>query len=76
MHLTNWGGQNMEEILKLWYETSQFRFVKSLPFIICRGIWLARNSSLFEDRSPPPHQCASQSLTILKHFNKEKVVSL
>jgi len=37
---------------------------KELPVVIAWGIWLTRNSGLFEGRCPLPQLCASWCLSI------------
>jgi hypothetical protein len=45
----------------MWYNNPGLKDLRGLPCIICWGIWLARNSPLFEDKIIPPFQIISQA---------------
>ena len=41
---------------------------KSLPSILCWGVWIHRNNCIFEDRVTTPQVVASNILAIAAHF--------
>jgi hypothetical protein len=63
-----WVGATIEEGLKVWMGNKVYDNLKSLPLIVGWGVWLARNVALFEEQSVLALQCATQGLSILKHF--------
>jgi ribonuclease HI len=67
-----WAGPSIEQAWKDWCADSSYRRVKSLPLIVAWGVWLARNSSIFKDKTPTPDIIAAQALSILSHFPQEK----
>lgn len=70
-----WSGASIEEALKIWCENSNTKAIRVLSVIISRGIWKARNYSLFEDKPIPPLQCGTRGFIIqssLKQQSKDK----
>jgi hypothetical protein len=58
--------------MKNWCENINFKNYKALPIINAWGIWLARNTNLFDDKLILAIQCASQALNILNCFKQAK----
>jgi hypothetical protein len=68
-----WEGPSVETTWQHWTHQKPLRNVKALPFIICWGIWLARNKEIFQDKPSLPELTAAKGLAILSHFPQEKV---
>lgn len=67
-------GDSMVEALLNWTQNSAnrpIRLIRALPLIICWGIWLARNNSIFHDPLKATNLVATQGLSILS-FPQEK----
>jgi hypothetical protein len=62
----------MEHAWKDCLQVLANRRIKALPLIICWGAWLARNSTIFNDRPSIPEIVLAQGLSILSHFPWEK----
>jgi hypothetical protein len=62
----------LEHAWKDWLQVPEHKKIKSLPLIVCWGIWLARNFVIFKDNPTLPELIASQGLSILSHFPQEK----
>jgi hypothetical protein len=62
--------------LRSWCENQNTKSHRTLPFKYSMGVWLAINSSLFEDRFIPPAQCATESITIINSFKQSKAEKL
>ena len=41
-----WHGQNVEQAFRIWFDAG--KNWRSIPFYVCRSIWLARNSHIFK----------------------------
>ena len=63
-----WRGGRVEEALEIWVRNQDTDGVKNLSVIVLLGVWLARNSAIFEERFITPFQSATQSFNILKIF--------
>jgi hypothetical protein len=62
----------MEEAWKDCVSNVSNRGVKTLPLIVNWGTWVARNSTIFKDKSTTPNIIVVQGLIILSHFPQEK----
>jgi ribonuclease HI len=69
-----WRGDRVEEALEIWITNQDTDGVKALPVIVLLGVWLARNSAIFEERFITPFLSATQSFNILKSFPRKKIV--
>jgi hypothetical protein len=67
-----WEGPSIETTWQQWTQHTSYKNIKAFPFIICWGIWLARNKEIFQDQPSLPELTASQGLAILSHFPQEK----
>jgi hypothetical protein len=67
-----WDGPIVELAWQVWCHDLAHKKIKSLPLIICWGIWLARNKAIFQDRPSLPDCIVAQGLSILSHFPQEK----
>lgn len=56
-----WQGDTIVAFFKYSQTKPKLKGFKSLPLIVAWGIWLARNTSIFEDGLIPPFRCAAQS---------------
>jgi len=67
-----WAGPSIEQAWGEWSSNRYNRRVKSLPLIVPWGVWIARNLTIFKDKSPTPNIIATQGPSILSHFPWEK----
>lgn len=58
--------------MRNWCENMRLKNYRVLPIIITWGLWLARNTNLFDHKLIPTIQCASQVLNILNYFKQAK----
>jgi hypothetical protein len=70
-----WEGPYLEQAWKLWLQDHRHIELKSLPPIIFWGIWLARNSLIFQEKTIAPQVTAAQSLSIFSHFSQNPTKS-
>jgi hypothetical protein len=63
-----WRGDRVEEALEIWVRNQDTDGVKNLSVIVLLGVWLARNSAIFEERFITPFLSTTQSFNILKIF--------
>ena len=45
-----WGGRSIVEAWKAWVDNQTEKDLTVLPLLVCWGIWLARNTTIFEDK--------------------------
>jgi hypothetical protein len=62
------GGTISRTSLETWLQDHRHIELKSLPPIVFWGIWLARNSTIFQEKTTAPQVTATQSLSIFSHF--------
>lgn len=67
----NWNRENFEQALLAWTTDWIMSSYKSLPAIVCWGIWIHRNKGIFEDMITTPQVVASNILAIANHFTTE-----
>ena len=67
----NWNGENFEQALLAWTTDRNLSSYKSLPVIVCWGLWIHRKKGIFEDRITTPQVVASNILSIANHFTLE-----
>jgi hypothetical protein len=67
-----WKGPNIEEAWREWSSNPQNHNIKALPLLINWGVWLARNSTIFNEKPSIPELIVAQSLSILSHFPQGK----
>lgn len=69
-HMVVWDGLDIELAWQSWIQTRAYKSIKALPLIVCRGIWLACNKTIFQDSPSLPKLVAARvsqsSLTSLK----------
>jgi hypothetical protein len=68
-----WRGDRVEEALEIWIRNQDTDGVKALSVIVLLGVWLARNSAIFEERFITPFRSATQSFNILRSFLRKKL---
>lgn len=54
-----WNWDTIKDYLKTWIEEKHKPSLKSLPLIVCLGIWIEWNNTTFEDRD---HSCIQVDL--------------
>eukprot|EP00253_Pinus_taeda_P030057 PITA_30057 len=59
-----WGNGNLDEAWSKWWHQYPKGNMRNLPPIICWGVWLARNRSIFQDKGTPPNVTAIQAVSI------------
>ena len=64
----NWAGENFEHALGRWTNDRSLLAFKSLLAIVCWGIWIHRNCSIFKDKVMTPHLIAANFVAIANHF--------
>jgi hypothetical protein len=62
------GGTSLEQAWKNWLQENRHKELKALPPIVFWGIWLARNSTTFQEKDTAPEITTAQSLSIISHF--------
>eukprot|EP01018_Ginkgo_biloba_P028285 Gb_00400 [translate_table: standard] len=55
-----WKAETIEACLKYWVNNLGLKELRALHCVICWGIWLARNSAIFEGNLIPPFQIIFQ----------------
>eukprot|EP00253_Pinus_taeda_P007705 PITA_07705 len=60
-----WEGVDLSTAWEYWWNHFNVRNLRNLPPIICWGIWIAKNCSIFREKSTPAEAIAIQSSTIL-----------
>lgn len=68
------GGLSIEHAWKQWFSFPSSHTFKVFPLIICWGIWISRNHSIFFNESSSPQLVAAELMTILYHFPQDKNV--
>jgi hypothetical protein len=67
--LTNfWNLETLEDYLKSNYSRGELKKYMSIPFLVMWGTWLARNESIFEDKSIPSFRTSTQLCVIFHMF--------
>ena len=64
-----WNGNSIEEALRIWCLNKETKRYRALPIIISLGVWLAKNTKLFEDKDTLTLKCVVQRLNILSTFS-------
>eukprot|EP00253_Pinus_taeda_P013898 PITA_13898 len=67
-----WEGRNVQEAWQKWWQSHPNGNLRNLPLIISWGIWIARNKSIFQDKSTPSAITASQSTAIFSCIPEPK----
>eukprot|EP00253_Pinus_taeda_P001568 PITA_01568 len=67
-----WEGSNVQEAWQKWWQSHPNGNLRNLPLIISWGIWIARNKSIFQDKSTPSAITASQSTAIFSCIPEPK----
>lgn len=65
----SWLG-GVADCFKHWEQKPELKQFRALPLISSWGIWLVRNTGIFEDRFIPPFQCAAQAQAIFSSYPK------
>eukprot|EP00253_Pinus_taeda_P015079 PITA_15079 len=60
-----WEGESFRAAWEFWWNHYTEKNLRNLPPILCWGIWIARNRSIFREQSTPAESIAMQSLAIL-----------
>lgn len=63
-----WQSVTVEEGLRLWFQRRELTAYRAVPFLTIWGIWLARNSCLFEGQPLQTFQVASNICSIAQFF--------
>lgn len=71
-----WSGDLIEEGLINWCGNDARKNYRALPLIVARGIWLARNAKIFEERDTLHLQYATQGLNIISSFIQRKAIKV
>ena len=64
----NWDRENLEQALAQWTNDRSLTAFKSPPAIVCWGIWIHRNHSIFEDKTMTPQLIVANFVAIANHF--------
>jgi hypothetical protein len=67
-----WNEISLERAWKTWLNQRDYKDVKYLPLLIIWGVWLARNSLIFQEKPTVPEVTTTQSLAILSYYPQEK----
>jgi len=67
-----WDRAFVEKAWQSWFQASVYESIKSLPLIVCWGIWLACNKVIFQASPSLPEIISAQGVLILFHFPREK----
>jgi hypothetical protein len=70
-----WNGLTMSDALQNWLVDHQNHDFKALPLIICWGIWIARNHSIFEEKSTSIAHISIQCLKIFSAYPQKSTSS-
>ena len=68
----SWTGPSIEEAWRNWSTNPQLAHAKALPLLHLRGIWVARNLAIFQEKASSPELVAKQGLDILSYFPQSK----
>lgn len=60
-----WEGEDLSSAWEHWWTHYPEKNLRNLPPILCWGIWIARNRSIFKDKATPAEVIAIQSSAIL-----------
>jgi hypothetical protein len=50
----SWRGISIEEVWRNWSSGASKKTLRDLPLIVCYGVWLARNATIFQNRMVSP----------------------
>eukprot|EP00253_Pinus_taeda_P030815 PITA_30815 len=64
----DWVGRNLNEAWDKWWQNYPEGNMRNLPLIICWGVWIARNRSIFEDKESQETTIAIQSIMIYSNI--------
>eukprot|EP00253_Pinus_taeda_P030228 PITA_30228 len=70
-----WGSAPLEVAWKNWWQNHLDGSMRNLPIIFFWGVWLARNNSIFHDKSTPSSVIASNCAVIYSTIPAPKVKS-
>eukprot|EP00253_Pinus_taeda_P025127 PITA_25127 len=62
---SRWEGGDLTAAWEFWWSNYPKKNLRNLPPILCWGIWIARNRSIFNEKSTPVEVIAIQSSAIL-----------
>jgi hypothetical protein len=51
-----WMKGSLNDNLKEWFDRRELNNFRVVPYLVIKGIWLARNACIFEDKQTPPFQ--------------------
>jgi hypothetical protein len=63
-----WIQDSIEECFAVWFINRELKQLRVLPYLVLWGIWLACNSSLFEDKYVPSFRTVAQCLGLLSFY--------
>eukprot|EP00253_Pinus_taeda_P010579 PITA_10579 len=70
--LVKWEGDSFLSAWEYWWNHYPERNLRNLPPIICWGIWIARNRSIFKEQLTPAEVIAIQSSAIFSSISEPK----
>eukprot|EP00253_Pinus_taeda_P032437 PITA_32437 len=63
-----WEGENFQEVWDKWWRQYPEGNMRNLPPIICWGVWISRNRSIFMDKETSAESIAIQCTSILSNI--------
>ena len=63
-----WLKGSLIDNFKEWFDKRELKNFRAVPYLVIWGIYLARNSSIFEDKQTPPFQVIAQAVALLSSF--------
>lgn len=67
-----WEGENFPDVWEKWWREYTEGNMRNLPPIICWGVWIARNKSIFSDKETPVETITLQCTVILSNIPESK----
>eukprot|EP00253_Pinus_taeda_P026727 PITA_26727 len=64
----DWEGENVQEVWDKWWRNYPEGKMRNLPPVICWGIWIARNRSVFMEKETTTESIAILSTSILENI--------
>lgn len=63
-----WVGGSVNEAWELWWRTVAEKKHKSLPLLVIWGIWMARNSAIFQEKASTPELTSALAVGLFNSF--------
>ena len=63
-----WGGETLDNYFHEWLSINELKVFRYDHFLVLLGVWIARNTSIFQEKNIPSFQVKAQITSLFSYY--------